>query len=93
MKYDEICPMEVRVSEDGPATVSFIGDFSPVTKEELLGMSISGIVEYLCSYTEKPGFEGFSSRGLARVFSDCVATAPDKFYGILKQRPNCHPCT
>jgi len=86
-EYEKICPMEVRVQESGPATVSFIGDFSPVKKEELLGMSTSGIVEYLCSYTEKPGFEGFSSRGLARVFSDCVATAPDKFYGILKQRP------
>ena len=35
-KYNEICPMEVRVSEDGPATVSPIGDFSPVKKEELL---------------------------------------------------------
>jgi hypothetical protein len=86
-KYERICPMEVRVSESGPATVSFIEDFSPVTKEELLGMSTSEIVQYLCSYTEKPGFEGFSSRGLARVFSDCVATAPGKFYGILKQRP------
>ncbi|CVK33961.1 SIR2 family protein [Methanoculleus bourgensis] len=86
-KYEKICPMEVRVSEDSPATVSFIGDLSPVTQEELLGMSTSEIVQYLCSYTEKPGFEGFSSRGLARVFSDCVATAPDKFYGILKQRP------
>jgi hypothetical protein len=85
-EYNEICPMEVRVSESGPATVSFIGDFSPVKKEELLGMSTSGVVGYLCSYTEKPGFEGFSSRGLARVFSDCVATAPDKFYSILEQR-------
>jgi len=86
-EYEKICPMEVRISESGPATVSFIGDFSPVTKEELLGMSTSEIVKYLCSYTEKPGFEGFSSRGLARVFSDCVATAPDRFYSILEQRP------
>ena len=86
-EYEKICPMEVRASEDGPATVSLIGDFNPVTKEELLGMSTSGIVEHLCSYTKKPGFEGLSSRGLARVFSDCVATTPDKFYGILKQRP------
>ena len=95
-EYEKICPMEVCVSESGPATVSFIGDFSPVTKEELLDMSTSGIVEYLCSYTEQPGFEGFSSRGLARVFSDCVTTAPAKFYGILEQRlelPSMHLTT
>ncbi len=86
-KYNDICPMEVRVPEDDPATVSLIEDFSPVKKEELLEMPASGIIQYLCSYEEESGFKGLSSVGLARVFRECVASAPGKFYEILKQRP------
>jgi len=86
-RCDIICPMEVRTLEDGPAMVSFIGDLSPIEKEDLLRMPVSEIVEYLRSYREEPGFNGLSCRGLARVFGDCVATDPEKFYSILKERP------
>lgn len=85
-KYNAICPMEVHVLEEGPETVSFIGDQSPLAKEELLKMPVSEIVEYLCSYTGEPGFKGLSSIGLARVFEDCVRIAPDTFSSILKER-------
>ena len=84
-RCDTICPMEVRAPEDGPASVSFIGDLSPIEKEDLLRMPTSAIVEYLRSYREEPGFNGFSSRGLARVFGDCVAIDPEKFYSILEE--------
>lgn len=86
-RCDIICPMEVHALEDGPATISFIGDLSPIEKEDLLKMPTSKIVEYLRSYREEPGFNGFSSRGLACVFGDCVAAAPDKFFNILEERP------
>lgn len=85
-RYNAICPMDVHPLESAPETVSFIGDQSPIAKEDLLRMTVSGIVQYLCSYTGEPGFKGLSSIGLARVFEDCVATDPERFYSILEER-------
>jgi hypothetical protein len=82
-QYNAVCPSEEHFPEDDQATISYIEEFSPIGKEELLKMPISETVWYLFSSTKKTGFEGLSSGGLASVFRDCVSTDPYKYYGIL----------
>lgn len=64
-------------------TVSFVGEVSPRTTEELLNMSISEIVSYLESFRESGYWGAPTEEGLAEILKDAVKQKPDKFEGHL----------
>ena len=62
-----------------PTNGGFIGARSPTTAEELAGLDVDGLIDYLASFVPSGGFQDPSKEGLASTLTDIVAADPNRY--------------
>ena len=62
-----------------PTSGSFIGTRSPTTAEELSGLDVDALADYLAGFVPAGGFEAPSKVGLASTLMDVVAADPNRY--------------
>ncbi len=68
-----------------PTSGSFIGARSPTTAEELAGLDVDALIDYLASFVPSGGFQDPSKAGLASTLMDIVAADPNRYLSFAER--------
>ena len=68
-----------------PRSGGFIGARSPTTPEELAGLNIDALIDYLASFVPSGGLQDPSKAGLASTLMDIVAADPNRYLSFAER--------
>lgn len=68
-----------------PTSGGFIGARSPTTAEELAGLDVDALIDYLARFVPSGGFQDPSKEGLASTLMDIVAADPNRYLSFAER--------